>query len=368
MSLPWNDRIPRYISIINEIYKSYRTYDIHLHPVEIVLNVLDYKEILGEKGLFTIRGGKFIVPHLEGLENRVPSEEMMAFMKRRPQIISLMLRRTYNHTGPRVFREYFDILRIDRGLLLPVAPAEGPIGPQMSLTYDMFKGDPRFSMAGSVPNTITNQDVECFLRKQVEKYHIVAVKIHPNITAINLNLATGKERVECIIEASARLELPVVIHGGKNYMPDKKTGEYALISNLEDLNLNSPSPVVLAHGGAYGHSFSEIQQKVIPVLKRMLRSYENMFIDVSALDHKTIGLCLTVTGKDRILFGSDALYENQILMLMRLIFALETSKLKFEESLIQILCKNPANVIFKGNCEKSSSEVRKIHISSVCSQ
>ncbi|MFX0203050.1 MAG: amidohydrolase family protein [Candidatus Hodarchaeota archaeon] len=347
MSFPWNDRIPRYLNILNEINKSYRTYDIHLHPVEIISNLLDYKEVPGEEGLFSIHEGKFIPPSIKGLQSSTPTEEVLAFMKRRPQIIPMMLRRIFNHTGPRVFREYFKISAIDRGLLLPVAPPDGPVDPQMSLTYKMFDGDPRFVMAGCVPNTIRNQDVDHFLRGQIKKYHIIAVKIHPNITAINLNSATGKERIECIIEANARLDLPVIIHAGLNVLPNRETGAYGVISNLKDINLNSSPPVILAHGGAYGHSSSEVHDDVLPILKKLIRSYKNLFIDISGLDEKNIILLLSVVKIDRILFGSDSLYENQIIMLMRLLFALETSKLELENSLVQIFSKNAAKIIFK---------------------
>ncbi|MFX0204007.1 MAG: amidohydrolase family protein [Candidatus Hodarchaeota archaeon] len=349
MSFPWNDRIPQYCSIINEISKSYKTYDIHLHPIEIVLNMLDYKEVPGEEGLFTLRGGKFIRPSSKTLQSRSAIGEIITIMKHRPQIISMMLRRAYNHTGPRVFREYFNILGIDRGLLLPVAPAEGSIDPQMSLTHKMFKGDARFCMAGSVPNTIRNQDVEYFLLGEMEKYHIIAVKIHPNVTGIDLNSARGKERIECIIEASARLDLPVIIHGGQNHLPNKKTGGYAVIANLKEIDFDYSIPVIIAHGGAYGYSSSEVVDEVIPVLKNLMRSHKNLSIDISGLDERNISSLLSVVEMERILFGSDALYENQIVMLMRLLFALEVSKLELENSLVQLSSKNAAKIIFKEN-------------------
>ena len=103
---------------------------------------------------------------------------MTSFLEQRPEMIPMIVRKTYSHTGPKVFNAYFDILGIDKGLQLPVAPAEGSIKPQMSIAFHMFKDDPRFCMAGSVPNTIESKDVETYLIRQIELYRIIAVKIH----------------------------------------------------------------------------------------------------------------------------------------------------------------------------------------------
>lgn len=347
MSPSLHDRLPYYLSILYEINKSYKTYDTHLHPVEIILNSLDYKEIPNEKGLFSLDGGEFVRPSLNGLPNDKDVETIEVLLKDRPEIIPILVRRTYSHTGPKVFKDYFDILGIAKGLMLTVAPANGPVDPQMSVAFKMFKQDIRFSLSGSVPNGVRNQDVASFLREEVEKYGIIAVKIHPGITAINLQTAQGKERTECIIEASAKIGLPVIIHAGPCFLPGKDNSEFALISNLEDINLRSSVPVILAHGGACGLSSSEVFHVVLPVLKKLINTHDNLLIDISGLNYENICLLLGILETERILFGSDALYNNQILILLRLMCALETCKPELRNSLVQILSKNPSKYIFK---------------------
>ncbi len=346
MSNPWDDRIDKYLCCIKEIRKSFKTYDIHIHPIEIFFNFLDYQEDLALKGLFRFGERTYKQPSLEELGKLKPSLEKHPLIHERSQITRMFFRSVYFHTGPRVFREYFDILGIDRGLLLPVAPEIGPIDQQMDLLNAMFNGETRFCMAGCVPNTIMNQQVYSFMKQQKEKHRVVATKIHPNITGINLNTSEGKERVECIIEASSNLGLPVIIHGGRSHFLKNDNGRFADISNLKDIDFNSSTPIIIAHGGTYGLSASEVMKEAIPVLKSLLCLYPNLNIDIAGLDHDTINRLLTCVEPERVLFGSDALYENQILMLVRFLYALESSGLNFEDSLIQILCENAANRIF----------------------
>jgi predicted TIM-barrel fold metal-dependent hydrolase len=351
MASPWDNKTQKYFQIVNEINESFKTYDVHLHPTDIISNLLDYKEVTDEEGLFSLGGGNYVHASLEKLPSEDDAEEMSLLLKRQPHLIPMLVRRTYNFSGPRVFLEYFHILGINKGLLLPVAPAVGSIEPQMAFIHRAFKNSRDFLLAGSIPNTVRNEDVLSFMLETVKKYKIIAVKIHPNITAIDLNEASGKERIECIVEASAQLGLPMVIHGGRSYLPDRGQCGYASIKNFLDINLTSAANIIIAHGGAYGHSADEIIIDVIPPLRKLLSSNENIYIDISGLNYRNVSLLLRSVEIDRILFGSDALYENQIMMLMRLMSALEDSKLELEDSLLRILSHNPAKVVFKeDNC------------------
>jgi predicted TIM-barrel fold metal-dependent hydrolase len=182
---------------------------------------------------------------------------------------------------------------------------------------------------------------------QIENYYIAGVKIHPNVSEIDLGTWEGKKRVERIIGASDRFNLPVIIHGGRNNILDNDRSRFAELSNFQDIDLRSSTPVVIAHGGAYGLRASEVSDEIVPVLKKLLSKYDNLYIDVAGLSDDIILLFLSFIGTDRILFGSDALYENQAVMGMRLLFALERSHLNVEDSLIRILSSNAARIIFR---------------------
>jgi len=345
MSIPWKDKITTYFDIIREIKTYWKLYDIHMHPVEVVFGRMSYKESMDNKGLFSLSKRKYVAPSLDILEKHKSSNEMTACIKRRPKILPMLLQNTYAHTGPKVFRKYFEINCIDKGLMLPVAPVEGPIKQQMDLCHRIFKDDERFCMAGSVPNTVLNQDVESFLKNELKRYKIIAVKVHPNITGINLGTTEGKERLECIIEAGSHLKIPVIIHAGRSPFLNNRA-EFGSFANFQDINFNAEVPVVLAHGGGYESSGAEVHRDIMPLLTKLLTNFSNLLIDISALNHEVIKLFLSKIETERILFGSDSLYQNQSIMLMNLLYALELSGLKFDDSLINIVSKNAAGRIF----------------------
>jgi predicted TIM-barrel fold metal-dependent hydrolase len=352
MTNHWKENITRYVSIIKEVQKAFKTYDVHIHPTEIIYNVLNYREDPAVKGLFTLGKMKYRSPSLENLRQCNSGQEAPYTLKEYQRIIPMLLQKIYFHTGPKVFTDYFDILGIDKALLLPVAPGLGSIDEQMATSYRMFKDEKRFWMAGSVPNTVRNEGVESFLREQIRNYGIVAVKIHPNVTGINLGIPEGKERVECIIRVSDQLGLPVIIHGGRNDVLNNENGRFAEISKFTDINWKSSVPVIIAHGGAYGFSLSEVVNDIIPILKKLLSLHENLSIDISGLPEGIILSFLSFIDTERILFGSDALYENAIVAAMRLLYALEQSGSKLERSLIQILSENAARTIFREDPKK----------------
>jgi len=353
MSVPWKDKITKYFNIIKEIKTYWKLYDIHMHPVEVIFGRMSYQENMDEKGLFSLSKRRYIAPSLDILEKQKSSNEIIACINRRPKILPMLLQNTYAHTGPRVFRKYFEINYIDKGLMLPVAPVEGPVKKQMDLCYRIFKDDECFCMAGSVPNTVLNQDVESFLRDELERYKIIAVKVHPNITGINLGTPEGKERLECIIEAGSHLKIPVIIHAGRSPFLNSKRAEFGSFANFQDINFDAEVPIILAHGGGYESSFAEVHRDILPMLTKLLTNVSNLLIDISALNHEVIKLFLSKIETERILFGSDALYQNQSIMLMNLLYALELSGLKFNDSLIKILSKNAASKIFMEKPERS---------------
>jgi predicted TIM-barrel fold metal-dependent hydrolase len=347
MTPPWNKDINRYIGKFKEIQKTFRTFDAHIHPTEIIFNLYSYREDPELKGLYALGKAKYRNPSLEDLLKENDGKTAVHSSKNYGRILPLMLRQVYSHTGPRVFGDYFDILSIDRALLLPVSPETGTVEEQMAASFEMFKDDDRFRLAGSVPNTVRNEYVASYLKGQIDDYGIVAVKVHPNVTGIDLATLAGKERVECILAAGGSLHLPVIIHGGRSEILGDTKGRFADMANFRDIDFKTSSNVIIAHGGAYGMSDAEIADRVVPSLKKLLSAYGNLLIDLAGLRESAIVSLLSNVDSDRVLFGSDALYENEIAMGMRLLYALERTGAKSDDAPIRILSENAARTIFR---------------------
>ena len=346
MEPPWADRRDAYIHLIKEIQKEWITYDIHLHPVEIIYNYFGYSKDLKVEGVYRTGNAKYVKPSHDQPEDLDTDDRKTQVVRERKGIFRLFVQKAYSHTGPRVFRDFFDLNGIDKGLLLPVAPKDGPIEGQMKAVAGMFGKDKQFRLAGSVPNTVKNEDVREFISSEKKHYNIAAVKIHPDITGIDLGSREGKGRLECILDGASNIGIPAIIHVGRNNLPGSENGRFSEVQNLKDINLIAKSRVVLAHGGIYGYSLSEIGPEMLNPLNNILNKWPNVLIDISALDWRAIKVLSRSIGADRILFGSDGLYYSQGLMLVNLVRALLDSGSKVEEALVKILSVNAATQLF----------------------
>ena len=70
----------------------------------------------------------------------------------------------------------------------------------------------------------------------------------------------------------------------------KHTPKYYSI--FKDINLKCRVPIVFAHGGGYESSLLELENEIIPLLKKHLDINSRLLIDISALNHQMIKLLL----------------------------------------------------------------------------
>jgi predicted TIM-barrel fold metal-dependent hydrolase len=258
------------------------------------------------------------------------------------------LRRVYCHVGPKIIEEHMELSGIGEVLLLPVAQSSEPIDSQMNKMSDIFGPNPKFHFSCSIPNTTPNSKISQFIENNIEKYKIKAIKLHPNITEINMGTASGRERVEGILASCRQYRLPLIIHGGRSpVLENKEASEYGHLKNFENINWHtSAEPIVIAHGGGYGCDSKEIAQDVLPRLAKLLNRYSNLMIDISGLKLDALVMILKQIDIKRILFGSDALYYRQWAGLVRVMLALKNLDYNIEESLVQLGSINPSKYIF----------------------
>jgi predicted TIM-barrel fold metal-dependent hydrolase len=254
----------------------------------------------------------------------------------------------FAHSGPEVFKQHMDLCAIDRAMLLPVAQAEGDINSQMRDMKDFFSADERFLIGWSVSNEIKNEDILKETSNALKNYNICSIKQNFTQCEIDISQTEGKTRLESILEACNRLNLPLILHTGRSPLAGSaELSQFGEIQTLETFDWGSyTNPVVFAHSAAYGYSADEIQNYIIPRLKNLFSAFEHIFIDISGVDISGMQYLLDEIPTERILFGSDALYEPQWQRMVKLLFALEKSSVKFEESFVKIMSHNPQNYIF----------------------
>ena len=336
-----------YLSFIENLKTSYNFYDMHVHPFEVITNQYGYTPNKNYRGLFSRGNARYIPPRFEniGVYNKIGEKEGQDIPQR---IKFLFIRNLYTHTGPRVFRDHMRLSGIKKVLLLPVAPVVGDMDSQMTEISSMFGGQERFLMGCSIPNTIENKDIERFAIRMIHQFDAKAIKLHPNVSEIDLGSQSGIRRVESILDACEGSGMPLVVHGGRSpVLKNPNASAYARIENLKNINWGiSKKIVVIAHAGSYSCSLTEIEKDVIPRLNTMLSKYENIMIDISALEIDAVVAVFRNIDPQRILFGSDALYEPQWTSVVKVLCALSESGLKMEKTFIQIASTNPSKFLF----------------------
>lgn len=349
------EEVKQYLTRVKELKSSYRLFDIHAHPFEILFNQFHYRMSPDQKGLYSIDASPYQPPKLTALrlENAFGADSQTEGGLR-GGLSWIALREVYSHTGPKVFDDHMSLSGIDRVLLLPVASPGEATDQSMETMIEMFGPDGPFSFGCSIPNRIRREDMSEFLKERIKRYAIEAVKLHPNITGIDLGTRLGKERVEGILKACGELELPLIIHGGRSpVVRHSKTSEYGMIQYFQDIDWKiSSETVVIAHAGGYGCGPSEMEEEVLPILRRLLSRHSNLMIDLSGLEMNVLGLMFRKIDSGRILFGSDGLYTAPWAALVKIAHALLRERLNLEKGLIEIVSLNPSLFIFKKRSKK----------------
>lgn len=344
------EEIKKYLDISKNLQQHFNFYDMHVHPFEVISNDFDYCQCRDNLQVYSRNGGCFSPPKIRDAvsagENRItrpPDSEL------KMNIAFMLLKRQYCYTGPGVFKAHMNLCGIHKSLLLPVARPAGDIADQMQCMADMFGSDERFAFATGVPDTVSDNDVDCFITEMISRYDIKAVKFHPNISEIDLASDSGMVRVESILWACRRNHVPLIIHGGKSWLlKNPKTAAYAAIDNLKKLNWAAyGATVIIAHAGFHSSSLDQVETTILPELILMLNACDNVFVDISDLNVNELIIVFRNINAERILFGSDALYNSQWETVVKTMYALSKAKCQIEKTFCRIASINPSTFIFE---------------------
>jgi len=342
--------VHRYLSLAKSLKGPRTFYDMHVHPFEIVFTKGAYQKVEQHPGLYSTGSKPFVSPQLkEVIIQDQADKASTSGMLQRPAIFRMKFSALYAHSGPEVFKQQMDLSAIDRVLLLPVAQAEGNIESQMRDMKEFFSGIDGFLIGWSVSNEIKNKDILKEILTAIKNYNICSIKQNLTQCEIDISKAEGKTRLESILDACSRLNLPLILHTGRSPLAGSaELSQFGEIETLETFDWGAyKNPIVFAHSAAYGYSADKIQNYIIPRLKNLFSTFENIFIDISGVDIFGMQYLLAEVPTERILFGSDALYEPQWQRVVKLLYALDNSALKLEESFLKIISYNPEKYIFR---------------------
>lgn len=356
--------VERYLTIIRAIGAEHQLTDLHMHPFEVVFGAGRYTENQQTTGVWSTADLCYLPPVIGemGLAPQTDAaHDLPATLQER--LAMLGLRRLYVHTGPRCFGDQLLISGISRGLLLPVTRPGTNADKDMALLARIFADDSRFLLGYSIPVETADADIEAALFRAIRLWGIRAVKVHPCLSAINLCTAAGVSRIEAILAAAGKAGLPVIIHGGTYpNIVEPCAPCFGLLEHMDRINFNLTAyPVVIAHAGAFGLERQQIKSLILPGLQNLLRRYDHLSVDVSALSAEIMALILSRIAPERIVFGSDALYELPWKSLVRLFIALEKAAVgPAEELLVCIAATNADHILRKETKENENVAANQV--------
>ena len=338
------------LELVREIKANNRFYDLHVHPHEVMYDPLTYYPSAVGPGFYGTGSSAYNAPEITdvAIDGGFRREERRSNDILRAKMAVLTSRRIYAHTGPKVLGDLLELACIDEALLLPVMRSDEVDDGQIAQMRRMFGGDQRFHFGYCLSNSVPNDRIVEHLREVVADCPVRVLKIHPAVTGIDLGSAAGKERVEAMLEASRLTGLKVLIHGGLS--PDcarRENSSYAAIANLLPIDWGiTPETVIIAHAGCFGYPFDQVRAEVMPRMQGLLERFPHLMVDTSGANIDVLEQILIRVGRNRIVFGSDALYETPWFAMVKLWCALKAGVKDPEEGLLQIAGLNPARLLY----------------------
>jgi predicted TIM-barrel fold metal-dependent hydrolase len=344
----------RYLCALAEIRSSCHLYDTHVHPYEVIFDRFSYEES-ETPGILTMPGKSYVPASAGAVRFSEAADFNSDPRSERLRDISVMLLgRIYASVGEKVFRDQMEQSGVDTVLLLPVAAESSTAGEfesRMEWVHAFYRDRKRFRLAGSIPPSLGAEEIEPYAARLKQRFGIVAMKCHPVVSGIDLGSAARRGWLQMMLQACHRLELPLIIHGGRNnpYWGGSR-GNFGSIAHLREIDFSlSRHPVVLAHAGMHRCPHHEMAQEALPMLKKMLGRHPNLFVDISGLGFEQLKLVLGAMEPERILFGSDALYAPQWEVAVMTLHALKELGMRWEETFAAFAGSNPRKTIFRGD-------------------
>ncbi|MDJ0793302.1 MAG: amidohydrolase family protein [Woeseiaceae bacterium] len=339
------DEVQRYLSDARRICSGLDIFDIHMHATEVIRDQIEYGP-LADGLRSSTNSPEYRSPGLANV--RLSSAARQTNPELQLKMSELAFSRSYKHTGPRVMSDQIDLAGVDKAVLLPVAGGNRSIVRQMEIIDECCAEDQRFIAGFSISNGVPSDGIYEVLAQASRVHRIRVLKIHPNLTGIDLSSAQGIARVEAMLRACDRLGLPALLHGGCSpILGDSVASEFSTMKKLQRVDWSLTAfPVVIAHFGVYGCDGNPGSTSLqdVEILREMLDQHEHLYTDTSGVSYDAIEKMLGLVSPERVVFGSDALYVPVFRQLALVMHAFSSQNAP-ADSVRAVLCENASRVL-----------------------
>ncbi len=359
----------KYYPILETLLQTYNLEitDTHTHPLE-VMNCLDLESFRpADMDLweFPSNGkpyeavkegyldGGFVTNLNHNRADTILSKFAFSFL---PSEVERSIKDSYAFIGGKRILDEMNASRIRKSILLAVSPFN-----RIDDIFRLYGQSYRWDFLGSLDiHGIDGKSIEEEIERQKREFHICGIKMHPNLQGFypypedNPDEIAGK--LDILYRTAEKRGLYILLHGGRSnivagerqvqkfpYMLDKSGGHYGLPRNYYDKKGRSRllegygCTFVLAHCVNYG-----INRPDVKSLIRFYHNYPHLWLETSSISAGLIAEIVRNADSERILFGSDALYNNQLNELLICIKGIEggSEPELFEKTCCRILGEN----------------------------
>lgn len=327
-----------------DLGRTYSFFDFHVHPFDVLTGDVDYQRNENFEGFFSKGSSIYHGPTVD--ESMEPEDSRLVTGPCTERAFLLASRFKYAHTGSKVIADQIDAAGLSGALLLPVARVPGRAEEMLEASKKMFLSDSDLYFACAYPVGTPADKLAEFFCTAREHYKICAIKIHPNLAGIDPLTQTGHDLIEATLEAAGALGLPVIVHAGRtSTLKPCDSAEYGILSHLETIDWSlSTAPVIFAHAGCYELTQAEASA-TLSKLDTLFQKYPNLMADTSNLELFSLRLVLRKVSRDRLLFGSDALYVPIWKAWLRFLGSLREVSHSPDNDLIRIASLNPTKCL-----------------------
>jgi predicted TIM-barrel fold metal-dependent hydrolase len=292
-----------------------RIYDTHVHPYDVMGAVHPKNTHPGCRDIDYLKPG--ILEYFQyGKTEKVLSR---LFFKLFPEKVDQMIKTTYQTVDEnRLFHEMAASM-VDASVLLPVAPWVGTDEVAQQFT------DSRFILLGTIDiHSIAVDQIRPTIERYRNEYHIAGIKLHPNLQNFypqpSHNPPAIAEKLKELYQTACDERLYLLFHGGisnftnimdpayPRFVRSKIKGKIERFCDADgrsELFERYHTPTVIAHIGHYGIAYPNYRR-----LKTIAKRFTQVYFDTAGVNPQLIENGLRIVGPERMLFGSDALYNR----------------------------------------------------------
>lgn len=323
------------ISKIAEIKKNtgLQIIDTHVHPLD-VMGVVNYTDTKNE---YNIKKDYLAPGILEKLNyGKIATIGSKLSLKFYPEGINNIIRKTYKEVAEKRILDEMDVSLVDRAVMLPVAPWL-----PTKIVKERFLSERLITLGSVDTHNIKLEEIDSFLKNLVLNYKISGIKLHSNLQNFKPQPSHNKkdlgEKLHCLYKFAEREHLYLLFHGGVSFYTDFTDIKYksdifrsrtnGVLRNFCDNNGKSELfenynvPIIIAHLGHYG-----IVNPDYGLIKTITKKFSNVRFDTAGVSPNFLRNVLNFIPSEKIVFGSDALYNRIAYNLANVYLAAEGAK------------------------------------------